>query len=256
VVNQLLLWAVYRSLDDATGAPYSAKTQRLTAPERLFEWRTCDPRDDVLLTLIQRTYRCNLSQHQLDEPWVTLSGKCIVKSYKIPNAEVINKLTSICDDTIMGLRNRSALLLAWEIIWSAERRDLKAVCDLQADKLDQYQLSDATRNVVQLWLDAASISEGHILREIADDGEVLKNDPLSPEALKSIETHLAVQTSVGRWNPQLWVDWDNNEPDTLTVKETGKKKKKKPDAEGMNLVAIVRHLMSTSEPPSLPRRLL
>ena len=256
MIDQLLLWAVYRSLDDATGAPHSAKTHRLTAPERLAEWRACDPRDDVLLTLIQRTYRCNLSRHQLNEPWVTLSGKRIVKSYKMPNADVISKLISTCDNTVWGLRNRSALLLAWEVIWSAECRDLKVVCDFQANKLDQYQLSDATRNAVQMWLDAALIDNGCILCEITDDGEVLKNDILSPEALRSIETHLAVQAGLGRWNPQLWVDWDNDEPDVITDKETGKKKEKKPDAEGMDLVAIVRQLMSTSEPPSLPRRLL
>jgi hypothetical protein len=92
VIDELLVWAVYRSLDDATGAPHSAKVHRLTAPERLAEWRACDPPDDILLTLIQRTYRCNLSQHQPDEPWVKLNGKHIVKSYKTLNADVIGKL--------------------------------------------------------------------------------------------------------------------------------------------------------------------
>jgi hypothetical protein len=255
VINELLLWAVYRSLDDSTGAPPSIKAHRLTAPERLAKWRACDPPDDVLLTLVQQTYRCNLSQHQVDEPWVTLSGKRIVKSYKTLNADVINKLISTCDDTVKGLRDRSALLLAWEVIWSAKRRDLKAVCDLQANKLDQYQLSDTTRDAVQVWLDAALIKNGPILCEITDSGELLKNDPLSSEALKSIERQIAVRAGLGKWNPQLWVHWDNNEPDVIMNKETGKKEEKEPDAEGMGLVAIVRQLMFASEPPSLPRRL-
>ncbi|HYI72847.1 MAG TPA: hypothetical protein VEX87_24050 [Skermanella sp.] len=256
MIDQLLMWAVYRSLDDATGAPYSAKTHRLTATERLNEWRACDPPDDALLTLIQRTYRCNLSQHQPDEPWVTLSGKQIVKSYTIPNADVISKLVSVCDNTMRGLRNRSALLLAWEVIWLAERRDLKLVCDFEVNDLDRYQLSDAASNAVQMWMKAASINSGRVFCEITDDGEVLRNDTLSPEALKSIEKHLAVQTKLGCWNPQLWVDWDNDEPDIVIDSKTGGKKQKKPDAEGMGLVAIVRQLMASAEPPTLPRRLL
>jgi hypothetical protein len=255
VIDELLLWAVYRSLDDVTGAPHSAKAHRLTALERLAKWRACNPPDNVLLTLIQRTYRCNLSQHQPGEPWITLSGKRIVKSYKTLNADVINKLISACDDTARGLRDRSALLLAWEVIWSAERRDLKTLCNLQTSKLDQYQLSDATRNAVQVWLDAAMISNGPVLCEVTDDGEVLKNDALSPEVLKSIERQVAVRSGLGRWNPQLWVHWDNNEPDFIIGKKSGKKEENKPDAEGMDLVAIVRQLMFASEPPSLPRRL-
>jgi hypothetical protein len=254
--NQLLTWAVYRSLDDATGAPYSAKTHRLTATERLNKWRASDPRDDALLTLIQRIYRCNLSQHQPNEPWVTLSGKQIMKSYKMPTADIVNKLVGACDSGLCGLRNRSALFLAWDIIWSVERRDLKSICEIQVSDLNQYQLSDATRNTVQMWLKAASIKSGRVLCEISDDGEVLVNDMLSPEALKSIETHLVVQTNLGCWNPQLWVDWDNDEPDTIIDIQTGKKKQKKPDIEGMSLVAIVRQLMANSEPPCLPRRLL
>jgi hypothetical protein len=148
------------------------------------------------------------------------------------------------------------LLLAWDIIWSVERRDLKSICEIQVSDLNQYQLSDATRNTVQMWLKAASIKSGRVLCEISDDGEVLVNDMLSPEALKSIETHLVVQTNLGCWNPQLWVDWDNDEPDTIIDIQTGKKKQKKPDIEGMSLVAIVRQLMANSEPPCLPRRLL
>ncbi|MBI1209248.1 MAG: hypothetical protein GC191_18425 [Azospirillum sp.] len=243
----VITWAVYRSLDDVTGAPSSANAVRMAASERVERWRQADPTDDDLLSMIREVYRCNLSRRQVGEPRIVVSGQSVVKFYKALDADVIGKLVATCASSLKGSRDRAAILLAWDVIWSAKRRDLKTICVLPAEKVDQLSLSEATRTAVAAWLDAAAVRVGPVLREITADGCVL-DEALSADSLREIEANRAVLARLARWNPMLWVDWDDVEPDV--------NREKFPDAAGQKLAAIVRHLMTSTVPPPFPIRLL
>lgn len=241
MTSDLVLWAVYRSLDDATGIG-GPGSHGLGADERLARWRAAGVTDDALLDALRTLYLRNASQRRPGEPTVILNGKGIRKSYAKINGLIVDALKATCGDSLEDVRDRALLLFLWDLVWSREEREISSVITADIGGPWPERLSPPAAQALEDWVERAGIRQGALFREVDGDGRL--GETLTPEMVKRIENERAVRARLATWEPVLWVDWEEVEPDL--------KRPKKPDAKGMDIVKRVRHLLVLDGPPPLP----
>lgn len=238
----LLLWAVWRSLDDRTGS--FARGPTLTAPERLAKWSAAGLDDRALSQAVHEIYVSTGAMRQPGEPWVKLCSKNIKGKVDLKDLSTITVLLASCGTDLVCLRDQALLQQLWHNHWAKGDRSISATV--------QMDIADAPSTpVVMAWVQAAAINSGPLFRDVVDG--TVKDYGLGAEDANYVVKRVAVAAGLAEWASMLWVSWTDHEID---IDRASKDLARKPHLEGRAILTLVRYLMESGVAPPLPPRYL
>jgi len=127
--------------------------------------------------------------------------------------DLLEKLIAVCDDDLIGLRNKVMLQLGYETmrrraeLCAFEFRDIKHMpnaryaLNLRSSKTDQYgegkllPISDTLVELINFWKREANIKHGQILRGFFKGKSI--RDKLNPSSINNILKQLQTKAQIG-----------------------------------------------------------